>query len=109
MKKTFSLTAPNKAPERQVDWTKHEIKKYLGREKRKALPEGVDFWDFDCRIGADEESAEVIFVNEIRPNIDKIVSAGHKTFYLEILAKPGKHNPNKKPRKVLSENSQEED
>lgn len=98
MKKTFSLTSEKKAPARQVEWVKHEIQKYLAREKRKSLPENVDYWDFDCRFGKTEDAAEKVFVNEIRSKIDEVVMDGAETFYLEILAKPGKHNPNKKPR-----------
>lgn len=89
MKKTFKLTDPRKAPARQVDSVKHEISKYLARERRKPVKEGADFWDFDCRIGATEESAEVIHVSEINKSIDKIVYGNAETFYMEILAKPG--------------------
>lgn len=90
MKKTFSLTASNREPARQVEYVKHQIKKYVEREKRKALPDGVDYWDFDCRVGATEDEAQTIFLNEIRPSIDKIVLAEKPSFYIEILVKPGK-------------------
>ncbi len=89
MKKTFNLTAPNKQPARQVDSVKHDIKKYIGRERRKALPEGVDFWDFDCKFGKDAASAEVIHVAEINKKIDEIVLKEAPSFYIEILAKHG--------------------
>lgn len=89
MKKTFKLTDPKKAPARQVDFVKHEISKYLARERRKALKPGSDFWDFDCRIGKDENSASEIHVAEINKGIDKIVSENSEQFYLEILAKAG--------------------
>ncbi|MBC7465407.1 MAG: hypothetical protein H7256_05390 [Bdellovibrio sp.] len=90
MKKNFSLTAPNKKPDRQVEWVKHEINKYLGRERRKTLPEGVDYWDFDCKFGADESSAAVIHVSEIGKKIDGIVLENRPSFYIEILAKQAK-------------------
>jgi hypothetical protein len=64
MKKEFKLTDPRKAPARQVDYVKFEISKYLARERRKPLKEGVDFWAFDCRIGKDQESAVEIHVSE---------------------------------------------
>ena len=48
MKKTFSFKVSNKNRDRQTDSIKYEIKKYIARERRKALPEGGDFWDFDC-------------------------------------------------------------
>lgn len=94
MKKTFKLTAENKKPERQVDSVKHEIKKYLSRERRKKLPEDVDFWDFDCKIGESDASAATIKVQEINANIDKLVADSKESFYLELLAKPG-YKPNK--------------
>lgn len=95
MKRDFKLTDPKKAPARQVDYVKHEISKYIARERRKPLATGVDFWDFDCKIGKDEDSAEVIHVAEINKSIDKIVIAGSEMFYIEILAKPGRRT--KKP------------
>lgn len=89
MKKDFKLTDPRKAPARQVDSVKHEISKYIARERRKPVKEGADFWDFDCRIGKDKESASVIHVSEINKGIDQIVFGGSESFYIEILAKPG--------------------
>ena len=49
MKKFFSLEASNHKPARLADKIKSEVRKYLKRERSKELPEGVDFWDFDCR------------------------------------------------------------
>lgn len=98
MKKQFNLTAPNNKPERHVDSVKHEIKKYVSREQRKALPEGVDFWDFDCKIGDNTENAFVIHVSEINKKIDQLVLDKKEMFYLEILAKAG-HRANKKAKK----------
>ncbi len=90
MKKTFKLTDPKKAPARQVDAVKFEISKYIARERRKPLKPGVDFWDFDCRIGEDQESASNIHVAEINKSIDKIAIQNAEHFYMEILAKPGR-------------------
>ncbi|MBC7742515.1 MAG: hypothetical protein H7061_09970 [Bdellovibrionaceae bacterium] len=89
MKKSFSLTVPNKKPDRQVEAVKHDIKKYIARERRKALTPGVDFWDFDCKFGADSNKAEVIHVAEINKKIDEIVIEKAESFYIEIIAKPG--------------------
>lgn len=93
MKKIFKLTAPSKAPERQVDSVKHEINKYITRERRKKLPEGVDFWDFDCHIGNDEESLVNIHVSEINKSIDSLVDKQCGHFMIQILAKPGYRGP----------------
>ena len=89
MKKTFKLTDPKKAPARQVDAVKHEISKYLARERRKTLKEDSDYWDFDCKLGKEEENAEEIHVSEINKSIDKVVNENSEHFYIEILAKPG--------------------
>jgi hypothetical protein len=90
MKKNFKLTDPKRAPARQVDHVKHEISKYLARERRKAPKEGADYWDFDCKLGAEEASAEEIHVAEINKGIDRLVAQGSEHFYVEILAKPAK-------------------
>jgi len=90
MRKTFKLKVSNKLPARQADSIKHEVKKYLKRERKKTLPEGLDFWDFDCRIGNTQADAEIIKVGEINSNISKMLEADKEEFYLEILAKPAK-------------------
>lgn len=89
MKKTFELTSSRHKPDRQVEYVKHELNKYLGRERRKSLPEGVDYWDFDCKCGATEESASVVLVTELSKKIDDVVAAKSDKVYIEILAKPG--------------------
>ncbi|MCK5073024.1 MAG: hypothetical protein KAQ98_06325 [Bacteriovoracaceae bacterium] len=89
MKKTFLLTTSNKSPERHLDSIKHEIKKYIARERRKLLSEDVDFWDFDCKIGNNEQEASAIHISEINSKIMSFVTDDKESFYLEILAKPG--------------------
>jgi hypothetical protein len=88
MKKTFELTHPKIKVARVVESVKHEVKKYLKRERNKALPEGADYWDFDCKIGKSEQTADVIHVATINQQIDTIVGQDVTSFYLEILAKP---------------------
>jgi len=92
MKKTFSLTHEKIKTPRLVDAIKHEVKKYLKRERNKQLPEGVDFWDFDCKYGNEESEAETVHVSTLNKCIDKAEQAELKSFYLEILAKPGYRN-----------------
>jgi hypothetical protein len=89
MKKEFKLTDPKKAPARQVDAVKHEIKKYLARERRKNPQDGADYWDFDCKLGKEKDSAAEVHVAEINKGIDKVVAEGSEKFYIEIQAKPG--------------------
>lgn len=97
MKKKFPLKDLKLAPERQVDAVKHEIKKYITRERNKKVTEGVDFWDFDCKFGDDETAAAPIHISEVNKFIDAQVLSGKENFYIEILAKAG-HRTNK-PKK----------
>ena len=89
MKKTFPLEVPNHKPPRVVESIKAEVRKYLKREYRKPLPEGVDFWDFDCRAGKSPESALDVHVSEIVKPIDVAAVEKWEAIYIEILAKPG--------------------
>lgn len=93
MRKTFQLQVEGKHPDRLLEAIKHEIRKYIKRERRRELPEGSDFWDFDCRFGASAEAAEVVHLSAITGLIDSIVKDAGKQFYVEILAKPGKRKP----------------
>jgi len=90
MKKTYQLKVENKAPERQVESIKHDVKKYIARERRKDLPADSDYWDFDCKIGDDEKVAQVVHLSAINEMISKISMKGGDSFYLEVLAKPAK-------------------
>jgi hypothetical protein len=93
MRKTFALTHPKIKTARLVESIKHEVKKYLGRERRKTLPEGTDYWTFDCQFGASEETAEVIFTSEINKRIDGAVERDLTAFHLVILARAETHKP----------------
>ena len=89
MKKTFQLAVEGKNRDRIVDAVKHEIRKYVKRERRRDLAAGVDFLDFDCRFGLAPESAEAVHLNSLIPAIDAAVKEGAASCYVEILAKPG--------------------
>jgi hypothetical protein len=93
MKKTFKLTHPKIKYARLIDAAKHEVKKYLRRERNKKLPEGADFWDFDCKYGVTESEAQVIELADINKYIDEAAAQNLSAFYLEILAKPSKRKP----------------
>ena len=95
MKKTFKLTHPKIKVPRLVDAIKHEVKKYIKRERKKTLPKNVDFWDFDCRFGIDETTKKAIHLSDINKYISQAESKQLESFYLEILAKPGHRS--KKP------------
>ena len=89
MRKTFILTHPKIKRPRLIEAVKHEIKKYVKRERNKTLPTGVDFWDFDCKFGPSAEEAVKIHLAETNKYIDKIDQEQLDSFYMEILAKPG--------------------
>jgi len=89
LKKTFKLKVENKHPDRLLEAIKHEIRKYIKREKRKPLPEDVDFWQFDCKFAKDSNEPEVIKFVDITKNIDEASNEGCESFYIEILSKKG--------------------
>jgi hypothetical protein len=89
VKKTYKLKIEGKHPDRVLDAIKHEIRKYLKRERNKPLPTGVDFWDFDCRFGTSEANATDVHVATITALIDAVAKAGGDGFYIELLAKHG--------------------
>ncbi len=93
MKKTFSLHAPGKADARVVESIKHDVRKYVKRERRKTLPEGFDLWEFACRVGASAATAETQLLNEMGAAIDLVVTAGASEVYLEITAVPAHRIP----------------
>jgi glycerophosphoryl diester phosphodiesterase len=97
MKKTFPLHVEGKNPARLLEATKHEIRKYIKRERRRDLPVGVDFWDFDCRFGTTPETASVAHIAELIPLIDALVQSQGTQFYIEILSKHGHRQARQKP------------
>lgn len=86
MKKTFRLTAPRQDDARVRDKIRHEVNKYVKRERRKELPDGHDRWDFNCRLGASETTAETLALKDIPTAIDRVANDGAETVYIEILA-----------------------
>lgn len=86
MKKTFKLTDEKIKPARLVEAIKHEVRKYLKRERRRSLPAGADYWDFDCKFGTTEADSKKIHVKEIDECINQAEAGKLESFYLEILA-----------------------
>jgi len=89
MRKTFQLRPEGKHPDRVLEAVKHEVRKYIKRERRRDLPAGVDFWDFDCKFGTTEESAQVVHLAALTGLMDEVAKAAGPQFYVEILAKHG--------------------
>jgi len=93
MKKTFPLKRPDVADARVVDAVKFELRKYLKRERRKKFPEGFDQWNFACKIGPEQATAETKTVEEIFPALDAVAQSGSPQVYVEILASASKRFP----------------
>jgi hypothetical protein len=88
MRKTFPLRAEGKHPDRVLEAVKHEIRKYIKRERRRDLPEGADFWDFDCKFGPDKDTAATLAPATLTAALDALAQAGCEQCYVELLAKP---------------------
>lgn len=88
MKKNFVLSHPKKPYQRIIEEAKNEVKKYIKQERAKALPEGVDFWGFNCKFGQTKDNARTIHEGDINTNISLAQSQHWKTFYLEVVAIP---------------------
>lgn len=108
MRKTFKLTHPKHKRPRLVEGVRHEVKKYVKRERNKKLPEGVDYWDFDCKFGHTEEEARVIHLSDISKCIDEVDKEELGSFYLEILVKHGVRMTSDKPKDKSKAKPQED-
>jgi hypothetical protein len=86
LKKIFHLQQENKNPERVLESIKHEIRKYLKRERSKKLPEKAVFWDFACRFGQTSDKAESLSASGIIAALDKAKEANWDQCYVEIVA-----------------------
>ena len=93
MKKTYPLRVEGKHPDRVLDAVKHDIRKYFKRERSRPVPAGADFWDFDCRVGASADSAEVVRVGTVIEAVDALARSGAEAVYVEILSKHGVRVP----------------
>jgi polyphosphate kinase 2 (PPK2 family) len=89
MKKNFPLQAEGKHPDRVLEAVKHEIRKYFKRERNRAVPKGADFWDFDCKVGLTEDTAETVRVSAVIEAVDAAAKSGAASVYVEILSKHG--------------------
>lgn len=93
MRKTYPLQAQGRHPDRVLDAVKHDVRKYLKRERRRPLPEGVDFWDFSCKFGLTADEAQTLHLSEVIPSIDKAAQEQAVQVYVEIITTHGKRTP----------------
>ena len=106
MKKIFKLTDEKKHPDRVLEAVKNDIRKYVKRERKKKLPDAATmYWDFDCRIGTDANTAEAVKYDALIKALDVIKEAGAQECYVEILAK----TVDKPVKEVIQEEVYEEE
>lgn len=89
MKKTYVLNIEGKNRDRLLDAAKHDIRKYVKRERARALPAGVDFWDFDCKFGTSQATAAETHFATLTSLIDTLAKEGGEQFYVEVVTKHG--------------------
>ena len=97
MKKTYLLTIEGKNRDRLLDAAKHDIRKYVKRERSRPLPPGVDFFDFDCKLGGSEIMSESLHFATLMAAIDALVKDGADQFYVEVVTTHG-HRSARPPR-----------
>lgn len=88
MKKTFKLDHPKIKVPRVVDSMKHDIRKFLKKERKKPLPSGAVYWGFDCKFGQSEEAAVEVHLSSLMKRIDELVENKIMIIYVEITPKP---------------------
>jgi len=87
VKKVFNFQHDKKKPERLVEACKHDIKKYMKRERAKTLPEKATFWDFECKFGATAEDAQSVTALELNKALDGALENSLTECYIEVVAK----------------------
>ncbi|CAA6815668.1 MAG: Unknown protein [uncultured Campylobacterales bacterium] len=87
MKKIFQLTAENNKPERVIEKIKHDIKKYVKRERNKKTPDDDHYWEFDCKFGKTKDSTKDVIVPDISGLLDIAAKEEWKECYIQILSK----------------------
>jgi len=106
LKKKFLLTDEKKDPQRVLDSIKHNIRKYIKREKRKELPEGTNFWKINCKFGKNEENLLEIRFEDIMKSINEASEQNLESFCIELTSQATKIEPKKKEEVVLEDESE---
>lgn len=86
MNKRFPLHHPRKADARVLDAIKHEVRKYVTRERRKPLLDEALVRTFTCRVGADDASAVTCPLPEVSAALDRFAATGADTVFIAIRA-----------------------
>ncbi len=97
MRKTYPLNIEGKNRDRLLDASKHDIRKYVKRERSRPLPAGVDYWDFDCKFGSNEATAAPVHFATLMGLIDTVAREGGEQFYVEVVTKHGHRSARLQP------------
>lgn len=100
MKRNFSLQAAGKDDARVRDKIRHELNKTVRRAREQPVTKGFKGWDFTCKVGADEATAEPRALKEVGAAIDAVALTGATNVFVEIIAVPALPLP--PPRSALN-------
>lgn len=89
MRKTYQLEIEGKNRDRLLDASKHDIRKYVKRERSRPLPAGVDYWDFECKFGTSETNSAPVHFATLMGLINTLAGEGGKQFYVEVVTRHG--------------------
>jgi len=89
MRKTYRLNLEGKNRDRLLDASKHDIRKYVKRERSRPLPAGVDYWDFECKFGHSEADAASVHFATLMGLVNTAAQEGAEQFYVEIVTRHG--------------------
>ena len=96
MKKSFRLSKGKHAPARVIDGIKAKLNKHIKQERQRELPEDFDFWDFDCKIGVDQQNATDVHVSAIGKAVDAAAAASQTdSIYVAIQSVAKLRHPDK--------------
>ncbi len=93
MNKTYNLIEEKRDKARVVEAVKHEVRKYIKREKNKSLPDGVDFWNLECKISKDNSALVAVEFQSLIKTMDTLVEEGAEVLNIEILSFEGIREP----------------
>lgn len=89
MKRTFSLVHPKIKPARLVDSARHDVKKFVKKERSMPTGKDVQFWDFEVKFGRSEETAELIDFKSLNQHMDQLLSDDAEQMFIEIITVAG--------------------
>ena len=87
MKKTYQLVIEGRHPDRLLEASKHDVRKYMARQRRAALPAGADYWDFACQFGLTEIDASTVHVATLIALMDAAAKGGAAGFFVDIIGR----------------------